>query len=263
MYIRPMYKLFVSLFVLALFVVQSGSVALAKEEVTDDSVRNASDDATTRSMEKKPKAENRVKASEMTEAQKMEMEAKREALKAEFEAKREAAKKELEEKKKSFEDRVTKIRDENKQDIARRLRDQLQRLNERFTKHFIEVLEKLDAVVARIEERRARAEARGVVTTEVTTALETAKSKLAAARTAVTAQAGKVYDITFDATQPKTAFKAVQEQLRADLKVVREIVFAARDAVHDAAVALGKVANTGGGNATSTPIATSTATTTP
>ena len=183
-----------------------------------------------------------------------EVEAKREELKKQLEAKREEAKKRVETAREEaktrvkaareeLKKRVEQIKDERKKATATRLDEQMNRLNERWTTHFTNVLNRLDDILGKIQVRADKAASLGKDVSAVKTAIDAAKAAIASARTAVEAQAKKDYTITFTSEgELRTAFKAAKDQLHKDLTALRDgAVKAARDAVQNAARSLGGV----------------------
>ena len=183
-----------------------------------------------------------------------EVEAKREELKKQLEAKRieakervEAAREEAKTRVKAAREelkkRVEQIKDERKKATATRLDEQMNRLNERWTTHFTNVLDRLDDILGKIQVRLDKAASLGKDVSAVKTAIDAAKAAIASARTAVEAQAKKDYTITFTSEeQLRTAFKAAKDQLHKDLTALRDgAVKSSRDAVQNAARTLGGV----------------------
>lgn len=127
----------------------------------------------------------------------------------------------------SLSDRQAKrqeLSDERKQRILEHIEEVLAHINERWTTHFANVLERLDLILAKIEERVGETEA----VAEAHTAIDEAMI-------AVEEQAAKVYVVEFDdETQVRESAKEAIDALKADLRTLREVVFSARDSVHDA-----------------------------
>ena len=121
----------------------------------------------------------------------------------------------------------------------------MNRLNERWTAHFSNVLSQLENVLAKIEIRIQKAETGSGNVSDAKTAVEKARAEIKAARDAVTAQAAKVYTVSFvSENELKVAFKSVKEQLHTDLTGLRDgAVKNARKAVQDTFQALRQVPN--------------------
>lgn len=153
------------------------------------------------------------------------------ALKAKLEAKRAQLKSDL-----------SKIKDERKKQVTERVDKNLDALNERLTNNFVDALDKLDAILVRIDERTDRAEAsRSLDVSSVRTVIIDAQAKILEARAAIQVQAGKTYPITVTSDAGlKDAVKKARQALHDDLKAVQDKVKMARDAVHEAARAYAK-----------------------
>lgn len=114
------------------------------------------------------------------------------------------------------------IRDEKKQQILERISQQLNLINDRATKAMLKHLERLQTLLDKIKNR---------VPDVDTTAAQT---KIDEAKAAVEIQATKEYVIEFsDETGLHAGASTAKQQLRADLKAVREKVRLARQAVVD------------------------------
>ena len=103
----------------------------------------------------------------------------------------------------------------------------------------MDVLSQIREVLGRIGERLTKIEARGVNVAEVKTAIDAANRAIVAAEEAVKAQAAKSYpiNVTTDANL-RADVASAREAFNKDIRVVRDLVQAAREAVRKAAVAL-------------------------
>jgi len=166
----------------------------------------------------------------------------KEEFKNKLEAARAEAKAKIEKQREELKTRLGKIKDEVKKQTIERIANQINGLNEQMTKHFSDVLNKFDDVLGRISSRTDKAEANGRDVSAAKTAIAAAKTAIAAARSAIEVQSKKTYDITISTEDAlRRDVSKAREALRADLVKVREVVFAARDAVHKAAVTLGQI----------------------
>ena len=92
----------------------------------------------------------------------------------------------------------------------------------------------------RIGSRADKAEANGRDVSSVRTLITEATGAINAARQAIQEQSGKTYIIAVNTEEfLKTDVGRTRQALHTDLVKVRQVVFAARDAVRKAAVALG------------------------
>ncbi len=109
----------------------------------------------------------------------------------------------------------------------------------------------MDEILKKIASRADKAQAHGRDVSEVKTLIAEAATVIGAARQAILNQSGKTYTIAISATSTdagaatSTALRIdvgrTRQALHADLVKVREMVFAAREAVRKAAVALAQI----------------------
>jgi DNA repair exonuclease SbcCD ATPase subunit len=130
-----------------------------------------------------------------------------------------------------------------KQEIVERVYERINALNDLITNHYLNVLDRLEKILERIESRTAKAKLNGKDVSQVETAIEKAHQAINSAREAVKAQAEKVYqppEITGE-EKLKLEVGKLRKQLHDDLKAVEKLVKEARDAVRQAAVALAQI----------------------
>lgn len=154
--------------------------------------------------------------------------------------------------------KIKEIKDQQKKTQAEKISRQFSRINQAWTDHFTNLLDKYDATLAKIEARAAKAAANGKDVAAVSAAVQTAKTAIAAARTAVENQAKKTYVAAADTIsgtaagaagqeselvkQLRLAFKTTRDQLFKDLFDLRDgAVKDSRSAVQNALQALGKI----------------------
>ena len=196
-----------------------------------------------RTMMRQEISQARTAARENIEAMRDTLRAQIEKRRTEFESmmseQREKTKTRIAEKQKMLRERLATIQEERKRTIVQNIDKRLDALNEQKTTQYAKALDQMDAVLGRIEERITRVEAQERSAGTVAAAVTDAKNAIAAARSAVAAQAGKTYVITIttDAKLKDDVTKA-REALKTDLTAVFASVKEARDAVHAAAVAL-------------------------
>jgi len=117
-------------------------------------------------------------------------------------------------------------------------------LNEKLTNHFINVLDRLDAILLKIKVRAEKAKTNGADISAVEVAIEAAEEAIAEARTAAEEQALKTYTIEIEGEETLRAnVGEVRQQLGDDLKGVREIIKEARAAVVDSLKVLARIQN--------------------
>lgn len=199
---------------------------------------NVGEEVKVRLEEKRQEAEERLKE-------------QREEFKTRLEERKTNAEQLLREKRTELQEKLQVVRDERKRQAVERLNQQINNLNERLTKHFAEVLDKLAKILDNIVSRADKAETRGLDVAPVRAAVVNAQNKIEEARAAVAAQAGKVYSFNLPdsenatATSTEAALKPAvgeaRQALHRDLAALRDIIFAARDAVRQAAVTLAQI----------------------
>ncbi len=154
--------------------------------------------------------------------------------------------------------KLQNIKDDRKKAAVEKIDKGLADLNSRTTTHYAKVLDQIEDVLARVVSRADKAQANGLDAVKVRAAVTDAENAISAARTAVAAQASRVYtmNITGDAGL-KDAVGAARKGLHDDLKKVGESVKAAREAVRQAAVTLAQIR---GVDKLKTPASTATST---
>ena len=160
----------------------------------------------------------------------------REATVKRIEEVRKEAKAKVEAKRAEVKEKIQQLKDERKKAIALRIDEQLNRLNEQWTKHFSNVLNQLNDILGKGELRAEKTTATGQDVTAVSTAVEKAKQTIAAAKSAVEEQVKKSYIATIESEDKlKDAFKTQRDLLHKDLFGLRDgLMKDARKAVQDA-----------------------------
>lgn len=139
-------------------------------------------------------------------------------------------------------EKVQGVREARKKKIVENIYEQVNALNERLTNHFSAVIDQIEVVLGRIENRADKAEANGLDVLAVRAAITEAKDAITASRSAIDAQSEKVY--TFEVTGEETLRQDIgvaRQALHSDLVQVRQTVVAAREAARKAAVALAQI----------------------
>lgn len=189
----------------------------------------------------------RASAQEAAQAMRSAIRAEIEQRRGEFrdmlEEQRKKTKQKIEEKRTMLKEKLQTIKEENKKRIIENIDKRMDALNEQRTEQFASALDQMEAVLGKIAERADRAEAQGRDVAAARTAIIGAKDAIASARSAVVAQAGKTYVITIttDAKLKDDVIRA-REAMKKDITTAFTAVKDARDAVHDAAVALAQTA---------------------
>jgi len=92
-------------------------------------------------------------------------------------------------------ERMTDIGDKAKQEMAKGFATQFDNLNSTWTDHFMQLLDRYDAILQKIQDRANIAAGNGKDVASTTVAIQLAKTAILSARTAVVAQAAKTYVI--------------------------------------------------------------------
>lgn len=181
---------------------------------------------------------------QMREKIRAEIEERKIQLKERLNEWREEVRSKVENKRVELKKILEKMRNQKDEEIIMRVYDRINKLNERMTEHYLQVLEKLERVLERIESRAAKAHMNEVDVSKVEQAINNAKVKIEEARNAVIEQSKRVYAVEArDETTVKDGVKAIRKKLHEDLKRVEQLVKSARDAVHNAAVLLAQIPN--------------------
>ena len=201
----------------------------------------------------------RAAASTTTAEARARMEAKRASTTAQVAAKRAEVKAAMEAKREEAKQRLAEIRDKKKQELAARLNEQFDKLNTKWTDHFIQVLDQYDAVLLKIQARAGIGATSGNNVASTTASVQVAQTAIATARTAVIAQAAKSYTLNVSTTTAavasttassqeelvsglRTAFQTIHKSLFDDLKGLRDgVIRDARSAVQAAHQALRQI----------------------
>lgn len=159
-------------------------------------------------------------------------------------------------------ERVSEIKDKVKQQKAQKLAKQFENLNKTWTDHFMNLLERYDAIMQKIQARADIAAGKGKNVTAVTTAIKSANAAIAAVQTVVTAQAAKTYvpDTSAATNGDGEILKSLRDSFQNLHKALFTDLFALRDgpmksvhsAVQNALQELSKVKGVDDENATTT-----------
>ena len=124
--------------------------------------------------------------------------------------------------------RMTEIKDKVKQAQAQKIAKQFENLNSTWTDHFMNLLDRYDAIVQKMQDRAAIAAEKGKDSTAATTAIQVAKTSIANARTVVTVQAAKTYTpAVTDSATPTTASgqESMMKEFRSSFQTLHSTLF--------------------------------------
>ncbi|MSU56029.1 MAG: hypothetical protein EXS51_01835 [Candidatus Taylorbacteria bacterium] len=207
----------------------------ADESKTSEEVREAT---------KGVREEARKALEAKREATKQAAEAKREEFKKAVETRKEAVKTEIEKKRMALKEKLATVKDEKKKLTVEKVDTQLEAINARQTENFTNLLGKIEDALQNISSRADKAEAKGLLVTDVRTAITSAQTAITTAREAVAIQSAKAYVITVTTeTALKTAVETARKSLRTDLTATQTAVKNAHEVVRAAATTLAKIPN--------------------
>jgi len=157
--------------------------------------------------------------------------------------KREELQNEIKSKREDLKVRLEKIKDERKKETVEKIDQRMDALNEKMMRHFSDVLDKLEKMLVRINERVDKASAeRDLDVSAIRLSIDKANTAIASARSAIESQSGKTYTIkiTTESGLKKDVGNA-RQALGVDLSKIRDAVKSAHSAVKDVAVALAEL----------------------
>ena len=179
---------------------------------------------------------------EVRQERRAEAQQKIQEVRENIKQRRQEIKEKVIEKREQVKERLQTIKDQRKQKIAERLYEQMNNLNIKVAERLFLIVDKLEAVLGRVETRTEKAGQNGGDVSAVRTAIEGAQNAISASRAAIETQAQKVY--TFEVNTEETLKNDIgvaRQALRDDLQQVRQTIVTAREAVKKAAVALAQI----------------------
>lgn len=210
------------------------NVKKEREDLRDE-VKNIRATSTLSGDEKKNKIKEALKEKQG------DLEKIREEKNKKIEEIRADSKKSVLEKREALKTGLKKVKDQKKVQIVQKTDGKLEEINNNRTDHLSDVLNQLEKNLAKINARISAAEAKGVDISSAKSASDDAAKAIISARTAVEAQAAKVYKMTItDENKLKVDVGNTVQKLQDDLKQVRIIVQSAHDSVKKTAAALAK-----------------------
>jgi len=167
----------------------------------------------------------------------------REEFRKQLEEGREEARTTLEQNREALQQKIAALKDERKKESVADFSEKTSDLNVRYTDHLTAVVNNIEVISQGIISRMEKASVDGKDVSGVREAITKAEEKIAAARSAIVAQASKTYPIDAAITDEnaKVEISAVRDGLRKDLQAVKDAVLEARRSVSEAAVALARI----------------------
>jgi len=191
-----------------------------------------------------------IKAQNLREKGQIEMKQKREIM--------EQRKLDMEKKRMDFKRKISEIKDSKKKEMADKIMNQINRVNQVWTNHFTNVLNRLDTVLQKVKSRVAKLPADRDLSA-LNSAISKAESAISLARSQVLEQSQKSYIVNTSTITNETSinsgqddlvnafrsrFKLLKDKLMSDLFSLRDgAVKDARNAVQEAFMALSKIPN--------------------
>lgn len=174
--------------------------------------------------------------------QKEERKEAREEIKEVIKQKREELKTITEQKREQFKNRIEQIKDEHKQMLGNRIDQNLSKINQNHTDRLSLLLDKLQQILDRLSGTVEALKATGIDISTAETAILDAQDAINKAKEAVATQAAKEYiaNVTDDSSMHQ-GFSEVIQQLKTDLKTVRQTIADAAKAVRNAAAEIRKL----------------------
>lgn len=210
-----------------------------KEKIKDEKqefrgeVKAVRNNASLSAVEKRSKVEDAWKQKQADlEKARQERNEKIKTLKKETKSK-------IQDKRETLKTDLKKIKDERKAKVVENTDAKLEKINENRTNNMLQNLEQMEKVLAKITVRINAAKERGINVAAVQKASEDAKKAIDSSRTAVQAQAAKIYKfVIIDENSLGSNVGQTVKNLQNDLNKARETVKAAHDAVRKTAVSL-------------------------
>ena len=198
---------------------------------------------------KEKRDEVRAEIKNISEENKIRLEAmitsvkeQREVFRANLEIKREEAQTKMVEMRTKLKAELGVIKDERKKTSAEKIVTSVQELNIRLTTNISVKVDQIENVLVSIQSRINKGEENGLDVTSVKAEVEKAKIAIEDARTAISVQVSKTYEVTVTSEATLRAeMQALRDIFNSDMKVVREQVRIAHAAVRTVATSLAQI----------------------
>jgi len=171
------------------------------------------------------------------ESQVEEIKQKREDLKSEIKEKREEAKAAMESNREEFQTKLQALQDEKKAVIVKRVDTRLTERNQRITDRLIGHLDRISAILDKMEEKLVKIQ--DVDTSDVDGTIAAARDAVLNAQTIIATQTGNTYVIELgDEDELKTVVQSTVDEFREDMRKAIDAVKVAHSASVEAAQSL-------------------------
>ena len=134
------------------------------------------------------------------------------------------------------------VKDQRRQQIVLRIDSKIKETNANRAEYFVSALNQIEDALSRVISRTNKAETAGNDVTAVRGLITTTAAAITTSRSAVSAEANKIYDISVVSDDNlKLDVGMTRQRFVNDLKAVRDTISAARDSVRAAIIALGGI----------------------
>lgn len=185
---------------------------------------------------------NQLRSSEQKAAFQEQMKLKREEIIREVEDKVKTKNESFQASREAFMKKMKTIRDENKQMLLEKLDTMIREVNNKQTESLSSAIDKLSGILDEMDQKATLTKASGANTTSFDTKMTAARLSISDAKSAIASQAAKEYTINIVSEEAlRATVGETRKQLEMDLKVTRESVKKAKDAVREVAKELVKI----------------------
>lgn len=186
----------------------------------------------------------REEAKGMIEEMVKNIQENRDQFRLEFQANKEDAQAKIAEMRVKFQENLNNIKNEVKKTATENIVNKIQELNVKMTNNFSDKIDQIETVLVSIESRISKAENNGLDTVAVKAKVEKSKVAIESARTAISTQAGKVYEVDItDEAKLKTEMTTLRNTFSVDMKAINALIKSAHEAVSNTATTLAKIPN--------------------
>lgn len=149
-------------------------------------------------------------------------------------------------KREEFKEHLQTIRDTAKRRLVERIDTRMGSVNQRATNRFSAVLDKLQSILNRFVGKAEEAKLKGIDTTTINSAIESAQGSIDNAKAVVASQAANLYVIEIASESAlKVNVGSVVSELKNDLRDVHKLVVDAKQAVQKVVMEFAKLRGSG------------------
>lgn len=149
-----------------------------------------------------------------------------------------------EEVKAQFREGLNKIKNEAKKNSTEKIINSINELNIRLTKQLSDKINQIENVIVGIESRIIKGEEKGLDLVKVKDLLTKSKGEISKSKDAILLQSQKIYTVTItDESTLKTKTQETRNLFKSEIKIARDSVVKAHEAVRDAAILLGEISD--------------------